>query len=143
MNEIWFAMSLWGAPDELTSSYNNDAQSKGLVKEHSSKKHRNGVSALGICKRKGDSMKRKLTIAFEFKDGLLIDNKTGEEYSLDAVAYAMDQINEIVPRACGVDFLDDEVLVDGSGFVSEEVRKYERQYQALLKSGILRGSEKG
>ena len=142
MNEIWFAMSLWGSPDDSTSPHNNDAQRKRFVK-----KHRNGVSMLDIFKPKGDYVKRKLTITFVFKDGLWIDNKTGEESPLDAVAYAMDQVNKIVPHACGVDFweaaLDDEVLVDGSGFVSEEVRKHELQYQALLKSGILRGSEKG
>ena len=46
-------------------------------------------------------------------------------------------MNGAVSYACGADFidakLDEEVLVDGAGYVSEEVQKRELQYRAFLK----------
>ena len=81
-------------------------------------------------------MKRTLTLTFEFDDGPWIDRDTGKKYPTDAIAYAMDQVNDTLPRVC-VDFvdakLDGEILVDGAGYVSEDVQKHEAQHRAFLK----------
>lgn len=82
-------------------------------------------------------MKRTLTITFEFDDAPQIDEETGLEYSTDVVAYAMDLVNEMASIALAGDNafvdakLDGCILVDGSGFVSEAVKKRERQHRAF------------
>lgn len=83
-------------------------------------------------------MKRILTLTFEFDDGPWKDEDSGKEYPADAVAYAMDQVNSAASMVCpDVAFidakLDGDVLVDGNGFVSEEVKKRDRQHRAFLK----------
>ena len=81
-------------------------------------------------------MKRTLTITFEFDDGPWKDDN-GVEHPTDAVAYAMDMVNEAVPCAYPKDFidakLDGEVLVDSNGYICEEVKKREQQHQAFLR----------
>jgi len=82
-------------------------------------------------------MKRELTITFEFDDAPWLDGDM-QEHTTDAIAYAMDQVNQAAGEVCcDVAFvdakLDDEILVAGNGFISEEVRKHERQYRAFLK----------
>ena len=81
-------------------------------------------------------MKRTLTLTFEFDDGPWIDRQTQEEHPTDAIAFAMDQVNGAVSHTYDVDFidakLDGEVLVDGSGYVSEGVQKCELQYRVFL-----------
>lgn len=83
-------------------------------------------------------MKRTLTLTFEFDDGPQLDEETGLQEPTDAVAYAMDLVNETASMALSSDIvafidakLDGEVLVDGNGFVSEEVKKRNRQYRAF------------
>lgn len=81
-------------------------------------------------------MKRTLTITFEFDDGPWFAKDEEVWYPTDAIAFAMDQVNGAVPYASGADFinakLDDEVLVDRTGYVSEEVKKREVQHRAFL-----------
>ena len=78
-------------------------------------------------------MKRTLTITFEFDDAPWVDKETKEEYPTDAIAYAMDHVNRSVPFAACEEFvnakLDGEVLVDRNGYISEEVKQREIQYQ--------------
>lgn len=94
-------------------------------------------------------MKRTLTLTFEFDDGPWIYEETGEEFPTDAVAFAMDQVNGALPRVVGVDVqfvdakLDDLVLVDGKGFISEEVKKREIQHRAFLKEVVSRFFKEG
>ena len=84
-------------------------------------------------------MKKTLTLTFEFDDGPEFDEETGLEHPTDAVAYAMDHVNEMASLglSCRISFveakLDGEVLVDGSGYVSEEVKKREAQHRAFRK----------
>lgn len=82
-------------------------------------------------------MKRTLTITFEFDDAPWIDKETGDMYPTDAIAYAMDHVNRSVPYASCDEFvdakLDGEILVDRTGYVSEEVKKREVQHRAFLK----------
>lgn len=84
-------------------------------------------------------MKRTLTITFEIDDAPQLDDDTGLECSADIVAYAMDLVNDMASIALAGDnaFVDaklgGETLVDGNGFVSEEVRKRDRQHRAFLK----------
>jgi len=76
-------------------------------------------------------MKRTLTLTFEFDDSSLVFIEDGEEYLTDAFAFAMDQVNGVVPYAAGANFvdakLDGDILVDGNGYVSDEVKRCNRQ----------------
>lgn len=87
-------------------------------------------------------MKRKLTITFEFDDAPWVDEETKEEHPTDAIAYAMDHVNRSVPYAAIDEFveakLDGEVLVDGNGYVSDEVKKREPQYRAYQREIVSR-----
>lgn len=91
-------------------------------------------------------MKRTLSITFEFDDVAWVDEDTKREYPTDAVAYAMDQINNVVPNVCpDVKFinakLDGETLVElmnEAGYVSEEVKRRERQHRAFLRKVVPR-----
>lgn len=84
-------------------------------------------------------MKKTLTITFEIDDAPLLDDDTGLECPSDVVAYAMDLVNEMASIALASDnaFIDaklgGEVLVDGAGYVSEEVKKREVQHRAFRK----------
>ncbi len=55
---------------------------------------------------------------------------------MDPIAYAMDYVNNIVLYVCVDEFLeaklDGEVLVDGKGYVSYEVKKREPQHRTFL-----------
>lgn len=81
-------------------------------------------------------MKRKLTITYEFDDVPWFNEDIGEECPTDAIAYAMDQVNQTVPRS-SADFieakLDDEILVDGTGYVSDKVKAYAMQYNVFVR----------
>lgn len=94
-------------------------------------------------------MKRTLTMTFEFDDGPWFAKDEGVWYPTDAVAYAMDLVNEAAPWVCGEDIhfvdakLDGEVLVDGSGYVSEDVKKREVQHRAFLKNVASRFVKEG
>lgn len=87
-------------------------------------------------------MKKTLTITFEIDDALQLDDDTGLECPTDVVAYAMDLVNEMASIALAGDnaFIDAklgaEVLVDGKGFVSDEVKKRERQHRAFIKEVV-------
>ncbi len=80
-------------------------------------------------------MTRTLTITFKFDDGPWIEKETGEEHPTDAIAYAMDLVNGSVPYANCDEFieakLDGAVLVDRSGYISDEVKQRERQCLAF------------
>ena len=80
-------------------------------------------------------MKRTVTITIEFDDGPWFDTEREEYFPTDDIAYAMDKVNAVVPRI-GDEFvvakLDDEVLVDRNGYVSEEVKKREAEYQYFM-----------
>lgn len=84
-------------------------------------------------------MKRTLTITFEIDDAPELDDDTGLECPTDIVAYAMDLVNEMASIGLAGDNtfvdakLDGEVLVDGAGYVSEEVKKRDRQHRAFLR----------
>lgn len=84
-------------------------------------------------------MKRTLTLTFEFDDAPQLDEETGLQEPTDAIAYAMDLVNEMASLglSCETSFveanLDGEVLVDGNGFISEEVKMREVQHRAFLK----------
>ena len=81
-------------------------------------------------------MKRTLTLTFEFDDAPWYSEETGEWYPTDAIKYAMDGVNGIVAGTfCGFvnAKLDDEMLVDVNGFVSEEVKKREKQYRVFMR----------
>lgn len=84
-------------------------------------------------------MKKTLTLTFEIDDAPQLDDDTGLECPTDVVAYAMDLVNEMASIALAGDntFIDaklgGEVLVDGTGYVSEEVKKREVQHRAFRK----------
>ena len=83
-------------------------------------------------------MKRALHITLQFDDEPWIDEGAGKEYPTDAIAYAMDQVNNIFQFLSGdVEFcnaiLDGETLVYGDGRASEEVKKRAQQHRAFLK----------
>ena len=84
-------------------------------------------------------MKKTLTITFEIDDAPELDDDTGLECPTDVIAYAMDLVNEMASIALAGDnaFIDaklcGEVLVDGTGYVSEEVKKREVQHRAFRK----------
>ena len=75
-------------------------------------------------------MKRTLTITLEF------DDEIGEAFPIDAVKYAMDEVDDMVLYS-GSDFvsakLDEEVLVDRNGYISAEVKKREAQHQTFVR----------
>lgn len=84
-------------------------------------------------------MKKTLTISIEIDDAPHLDDDTGLECPTDIVAYAMDLVNEMASIALAGDNtfidanLDGEVLVDGTGYVSEEVKKRDPQHRAFQK----------
>lgn len=84
-------------------------------------------------------MKKTLTITFEIDDAPEIDDDTGLECPTDVIAYAMDLVNEMASIGLAGDNtfidakLDGEVLADGTGYVSEEVKKREVQHRAFRK----------
>lgn len=97
-------------------------------------------------KEVGTTMKRTLTITFEFDDGSWMDEETGKEYPpIDAIAYAMEHVNRSVPYANCDEFvdakLDGEVLVDRRGYISDEVRQRKMACWAFMKEIASRFSD--
>ena len=83
-------------------------------------------------------MKRVLTLTFEFDDGPWVSEDEGVWEPTDDIAFAMDHVNGVLlSGGCFADFinakLDDELLVDRTGYASEEVKTREVQYRRFLK----------
>ena len=82
-------------------------------------------------------MKRTVTVTFEFDDDPWFDPDSGEYFPTDVIGSAMDAVNGILPIV-GNEFvdvkLDDKVLVDRNGYVSEEVKKRDDQHQAFMEN---------